>query len=98
LLVDLQQPQPVRALIDRLRRDFGNLREITAADETTMCGSSLAEPVAQKFSETLRDVLETRPDLQPRCEWLQEALQRFLNDEDPKGFTDPADIDDEIPW
>ena len=65
-----------------------------------MSGSSLAEPVAQKFSETLHDVAESRADLQPPCEWLQKALHRFLNDEDPKGFSNPADFDDDedVPW
>ncbi len=64
-----------------------------------MKGSSLAEPVAQKFSETLHDVADTRANLQPQCEWLQKALQRFLNDEDPRGFTNPADFDDDdVPW
>jgi hypothetical protein len=63
LLVDLQQPHEERELIERLRREFGNLREITGPEET-MNGSSLAEPVAQKFSETLADVVETRADLQ----------------------------------
>jgi len=98
LLVDLQQPQAERALIDRLRRDFGNLREITGSQVETMKGSSLAEPVAQRVSETLHDVVAARPDLQPQCSWLQKAIQRFLNDEDPKGLNNSRDCDDDIPW
>jgi hypothetical protein len=99
LLVDLQQPQAERALIDRLRRDFGNLREIEGSEAEMMKGSSLAEAVAQKFSETLADVVEVRPNLQRKCDWLQKALQRFLEDEDPRGFSNPTDFDDdEVPW
>jgi hypothetical protein len=104
LLVDLRQPHAERALneerqlIDRLRREFGNLREITGTAES-MLGSPLAEPVAQKLSETLHDVAESRADLQPPCEWLQKALHRFLNDEDPRGFSNPTDFeDDDVPW
>jgi hypothetical protein len=99
LLADLQQPQEERALIDRLRRDFGNLREITGSEAATMTGSSLAEPIAHKFSEALADVVETRRDLQPKTDWLQKALQRFLKDEDPRSFSNRADFDDDdVPW
>jgi hypothetical protein len=98
LLVDLQQPQPERALIDRLRHDFGNLRDITGSDAEMMKGASLAEPVAQRLSETLHDVVAARPDVQLQCDWLQKALQRFLSDEDPRGLSNSCDGDDDIPW
>jgi hypothetical protein len=86
LIVDLKQPNEDRALIDRLSRDFGNLREVAQSiDEAA--ANSLIEPVVDRFCDTLTAVTAARADLDRKCADLQDRLRRF---------TDPADeVDDE---
>jgi hypothetical protein len=88
LVVDLKEPTENRPLIDQLSRDFGNLREVSGSAETA---GALAEPVINRFCETLDAVAAARTDLQEKCTDLQERLKRFL---EPPREVDPEDDSD----
>lgn len=95
LIVDLKTPTEERQLIDRLNRDFGNLREISQSSDFASA-DSLIEPVLDRFDETLADVARARPDLEPKCADLQSRLQRFL---EPPSEEPASDLfDDEMPF
>jgi hypothetical protein len=100
LIVDLREPAEDRTLIDRLNREFGNLREVTQAADLDLA-ESLLEPVVLHFSETLDDVAAARPDLEPKCTDLREKLQRFLEPAEPgelPGSFDGGNYDDDVPF
>ncbi len=84
-------------LIDRLNRDFGNLREV--ARSTDLDGAAdLLEPVLDRFCETLAAVATARDELRPKCDDLAGRLRRFL--EPPSEVEDAMDPpgDDDIPF
>jgi hypothetical protein len=97
LIVDLKRPTEDRALIDRLSRDFGNVREVCQTQDVELA-AALTEPVLDRFRETLDVVAQTRADLQAKCADLQRRLDRFL---EPPGESAPSpdDLDDmELPF
>jgi hypothetical protein len=81
------ETQPV---IDRLNRDFGNLREMLQCSESSLA-AALLEPVINRFTDTLADVSSARPDLTAKCESLTSSLARFL---EPQTSEFKADGDD----
>ena len=83
-----------REHIDRLNRDFGNLREILRGDDLT-AASSLIEPVMTRFVETLDAVGRFRPKESSRCEWLTEEVNGLL--EAPPDGPSPG-FDEEMPF
>lgn len=95
LIVDLKMPTEARELIDRLNRDFGNLREVSPSSDFATA-DSLIEPVLDRFDETLEDVASARPDLESKCADLQSRLQRFL--EPPSDEPATELFDDELPF
>ncbi|MBI1901228.1 MAG: hypothetical protein HYS13_08975 [Planctomycetia bacterium] len=95
LIVDLKRPTEDRALIDRLQRDFGNLRDVAQSNDLATL-ESLLEPVLDRFCKTLDDVAKSREDLAEKCSDLRERLQMFLAPPEP---SEPLpDFDDEIPF
>jgi hypothetical protein len=88
-------PEDRRELIDRLSRDFGNLREVAQTQDASL-GAALIEPVLDRFCETLEAVATARKDLELKCTDLQERLRRFL--EPPTETDDTADGEDNLPW
>src|SRR5262249_52748340 len=62
--------------IERLQRDFGNLREVVGAGEALT--DALLAPVLERFAETLDAVASARADLGPKCADLERRLRRFL--------------------
>jgi hypothetical protein len=92
LIVDLKQPHEDRALIERVSRDFGNLREVAQGGDEAAAGS-LIEPVVDRFCETLTAVTAARPDLGRKCADLQNRLRRFT---EPASEGDGADTFDDL--
>ena len=84
LIVDLKQPTEDRALIDRLGRDFGNLRDVTLTADMDRA-AALVEPVLDRFRATLDAVAQARMDLVAKCADLQQRLSQFLET--------PSDVD-----
>jgi hypothetical protein len=84
-----------RQHIDRLNRDFGNLREILRGDDLA-AASSLIEPVMARFVETLDAVGRFRPKETSRCEWLAEEVNRLLAPPPEDG--PPPRFDEEMPF
>ena len=95
LIVDLKQPPEERPLIDKISRDFGNLREIVHSDDVSR-GLAMAGPVVDRFCDTLADVAAARDDLRPKCEDLCQRLQRFFDRPDENATLDSGD--DGIPF
>jgi hypothetical protein len=77
LIVDLKKPTEERSLIDRLSRDFDNLRDIVHSDDANRA-FALAGPVIDRFCGTLADVAAARNGLRTKCEDLCQRLQRFF--------------------
>jgi hypothetical protein len=92
LIVDLKQPHEDRALIERVSRDFGNLREVAQSSDESAAGS-LIEPVVNRFCETLTAVTAARPDLDRKCADLQDRFRRFT---EPASEGDGADTFDDL--
>jgi hypothetical protein len=81
--------------IDRLNRDFGNLREILQSRDLSMAGS-LIEPVMLRFVESLDAAGRFRPKESSRCEWLTDDLNRLLAP--PPGDGPMPRFDEEMPF
>lgn len=92
LIVDLKEPTENRPLIDRLNREFGNLREVTQATELSLA-EALLEPVIMHFGEALDEIASARPELDPKCTDLREKLQEFLEPAEEGGL-----FDDDVPF
>ncbi|MBX3451525.1 MAG: hypothetical protein KF777_18330 [Planctomycetaceae bacterium] len=94
LIADLRGDQSSspqgQQLIDRLNRDFGNLRELLQNSEPSLA-ASLIDPVIDRFTESLATVASTRPDLAVKCESLTNSLARFL---EPRSSDSTWDSDD----
>jgi hypothetical protein len=95
LIVDLKQPTEDRPSIDRLSRDFGNLREVVQSRDPA-AAEALLEPVLDRFCESLETVAAARIELAPKCTSLQERLRRFL--EPPEEGSTEAFDDDDLPF
>lgn len=89
---DDQIPLPLaQQHIDRLNRDFGNLRELLLKSEPSLA-ASLIEPVIDRFTESLPSLASLRTDLGAKCESLTSGLARFLEPPSP-GMTWDSDED-----
>jgi hypothetical protein len=99
LIVDLREgtecettPPESQKHIDRLNRDFGNLRELLQTSEPSL-SEALIDPVLDRFVETLAMVAEARPELAPQCESLSEDLQRLLDPRPSRPIAGSSDFD-----
>lgn len=96
LITDLRNDQSSsprgQPLIDRLNRDFGNLRELLQNSEPSLA-ASLIDPVIDRFMEALASVASTRPDLAAKCESLTNSLARFLEPQSTDSTWDSDDSD-----
>jgi hypothetical protein len=70
-------PPEAQAHIDRLNRDFGNLRELLQASDSSLA-EALITPVLDCFAETLAAVATTRSDLAAQCESLTGEVRTLL--------------------
>ncbi len=92
---DSSAPPNAQPFIDRLNRDFGNLRELLQNSEPSLA-AALLEPVTARFTESLSAVAAARPDLSKKCESLTNKTARFL---DPRSSEPTWDSDDsDIPF
>ena len=91
-LVDSSAKPRGQAWIDRLNRDFGNLRELLRSSEPSLA-EALIDPVIDRFAESLAAVALARPDLSAKCESLTNSLARFL---DPRSSEPTLDWDEGI--
>jgi hypothetical protein len=82
-------PAEAQQHIDQLNRDFGNLREILATNDSSLA-LALVDPVLDRFAETLATVATARPDLAEQCESLTEEVRELLEPppEEPEGRPD----------
>lgn len=83
LIAELKQPPENRPVIDRLNRDFGNLRDVvvsTSSDQT----AALLEPVINRFLESLSDLRCARPDLDALIASVCNGIRQFPAEEDCK--------------
>lgn len=103
IIADLKRPPKDRLLIEALKRDFGNLREVARSRELSDAAAML-EPVIERFCDTLADVAASHDDLVRRTTALASHLRRFA---EPPSATDdepPFDAggeffdDDDIPF
>jgi hypothetical protein len=82
-------------LIDRLNRDFGNLRELLQCPDSSLAGA-LIDPVIHRFAETLETVATDRPELALQCESLTNELRRLLNPPHAERYSEFGDS--ELPF
>jgi hypothetical protein len=83
LIVDLKHPTEDREHIDKLNRDFANLRE-TAQSTDRSFGEAVIEPVVDRFCETLESAAALHPKLEGQCSELQSRLRQFLDKVEPQ--------------
>ena len=74
---DISAETEVQHFIDRLNRDFGNLRELLQNSQPSLV-VALIDPVINRFAESLAEVALIRPELSAKCESLTSALSKFL--------------------
>jgi hypothetical protein len=67
----------VQRFIDRLNRDFGNLRELLQTSGPSLA-AALLDPVLERFAESLATVASARPELSTKCESLTNSLARVF--------------------
>jgi hypothetical protein len=65
----------VQRFIDRLNRDFGNLRELLQTSEPSLA-EALLDPVIERFNESLAAVASARPELSAKCEFLSSMIYK----------------------
>jgi len=85
-------PPETQRFIDRLNRDFGNLRELLQSSDSSLT-EALIDPVLDRFAETLAAVATARPDLGPQCESLTKDFCKFLDPPPPEPTWDSGDPD-----
>ena len=86
-------PAGTQRLIDRLNRDFGNLREILQGPDPSLA-EALLDPVVDRFTERSPASRRARPDLAPQCESLTEDLSRLLDPLPWEPMGDSGDAED----
>ena len=103
IIADLKRPPEDRPLIEALKRDFGNLREVARSGELSHA-AALLEPVVERFCETLAEVVTSHPDLARRTATLESRLRRFAEPPSESDDERPSDAggeffdDDDIPF
>lgn len=75
--------------IDRLNRNFGNLRELLLVSEPSL-SDALIDPVLDRFTETLAEIAVFRGDVTPQCESLTDELRKLL--EPTSAYSEEGDI------
>jgi hypothetical protein len=105
LIVDIRDGVPreqvgpeSQAHIDRLNRDFGNLREILNSTDVAL-SAALIEAVMDTFKQSLYVLGDERPKLKDNCDSLAKRLSKLLLPPDPeKSDFDHFRFDDDIPF
>ncbi|HEV3345289.1 MAG TPA: hypothetical protein VG125_33235 [Pirellulales bacterium] len=103
IIADLKRPPEDRPLIDALKRDFGNLREVARSGDLAHA-AALVEPVLDRFCETLAEVAASHADLARRTTALESRLRRFAEPPSESGDGRAFDAggesfdDDDIPF
>ncbi len=88
-------PKEAQQYIDRLNRDFGNLRDVLQNADSSLA-EALIDPVRDRFAESLSEVNLAYPDLAERCEALTDEIRQLLDPPSPAPAWDPGDP--EIPF
>lgn len=96
LIVGLRSGEAIDSQIhiDRLNRDFGNLREVLQSSDASLA-AALIEPVMDRFKESLLDVAMIRDNLAEQCESLVSSLDRLL---DPPSETSWDSTSGDLPF
>ena len=81
--------------IDRLNRDFGNLRELLQSTDPSLA-EVLIEPVVLRFTESLDNVATARTELALQCESISDELHDLTSPPSQRPAWDSADP--EIPF
>jgi hypothetical protein len=68
--------------IDRLNRDFGNLREVLQNSDSSLA-EALIDPVRDRLAESLAAVDSANPNLTSQCEALADEIRRLLDPPSP---------------
>lgn len=103
IIADLKRPPEDRPLIEALKRDFGNLREVARSGELSHA-AALLEPVLNRFCETLAEVATSHADLARRSTALESRLRHFAEPpgetEDERSFDAGGELfdDDDFPF
>jgi hypothetical protein len=106
LIVDIRDGIPrqqvgpeSQALIDRLNRGFGNLRELLEASDVRLSGA-LIEPVIQAFQASLDATGQERPKLQEKCDALARRVAKILAapESDTTKYDGRYESGDDIPF
>jgi hypothetical protein len=102
LFVDLRsesspagEASPGQPLIDRLNRDFGNLRNVLQSSDSSLT-EALIQPVIDRLIESLAATAAARPELLDKCDSLTQTLTRFLDPE--PDFPSPDWGDSDVPF
>jgi hypothetical protein len=90
LITDLKLPNEDRESVERLHRDFGNLREVVQSSDMAT-REALLDPVLDRFHETLGAIAAAHSHLEPKCADLQRRLRCLL----ASPPLSPPDLDDE---
>ena len=82
LVMELNELTDSESSTDQLNRDFRNLREIlTGTDSSQM--EALLDPVLGRFDQTLEDLAERYPKLEPRCSDLARKVNSLREPRTP---------------
>ncbi|HET6882216.1 MAG TPA: hypothetical protein VFI31_18775 [Pirellulales bacterium] len=104
IIADLKRPPEDRPLIEALKRDFANLRDVARSGDLSLA-AALIEPVVERFCETLSEAAAAHGELERRTAALDSRLRRFAeptretDDDDSDAFGgDKSFDDDDIPF
>lgn len=88
-----------QVVIDKLNRDFGNLREVVGQTSSQDFNDSLIDPVLAEFRETLLHVADSESDLEQKCVGLARNLETFAAVPDGHDRMGPIDAGwEDIPF
>ena len=95
LVAELKEKPDGQPLIDKLNRQFENLREVVPDPS-----DALLEPVVQRFCDELDETGKAYPDLTERCADLERQLHDFAEGrpEAPSDWETPDWDDDDYPF
>lgn len=105
LIVDIRDGVPreqvgpeSQAHIDRLNRDFGNLRELLQGSNVAL-SAALIEAVMDTFEQSLYALGDERPKLKEKCASLAKLTSKLLLPPEPEDSSfDRFRFDDDIPF
>jgi hypothetical protein len=74
LVVELKERPHSEELVDQLNRDFRKFREVFSGNDSSELESP-ADPIMERFDQTLRDIGGQHSELEPRCSDLARKIK-----------------------